>query len=250
MADDRPEMERLLKRDVYLNPTLDCDMVMKGGITSGVVYPLAVCELATKYRFHSVGGSSAGAIAAALCAAAELGRASEKGGFHRLASLPKYLAGNDYLLKLFQPSQKTRPLFNLLVFFLNHRASEQNPGFLGWILAALRETWRAPGGAAWFLSRLLLLLGIASGGAYLASTMGSAVVALLTLLALLVVVVLILRCYRSGRRQRRFSRRGQGSDSVPGPDLPARPPNRSRAIPSSESTRDPTGRSPIGWTRS
>ncbi len=193
MADDRPEMKRLLTRDAYLNPTLDCDMVMKGGITSGVVYPLAVCELATKYKFHSVGGSSAGAIAAALCAAAELGRASADGGFHRLASLPAYLAGNDYLLKLFQPSQKTRPLFNLLVFFLKHRASGQNPGFLGWTLAALREIWRAPGGKAWFLSRLLLLMGIASGGAYLVSTMGSAVVALLTLLALLVVVVLFLR---------------------------------------------------------
>ena len=48
---------------------------MKGGITSGVVYPLAVCELATVYRLRSVGGSSAGAIAAAAAACAELGRA-------------------------------------------------------------------------------------------------------------------------------------------------------------------------------
>ena len=28
------------------HPPLECDLVMKGGITSGVVYPLAVCELA------------------------------------------------------------------------------------------------------------------------------------------------------------------------------------------------------------
>jgi hypothetical protein len=42
-----------------------CDMVMKGGITSGVVYPTAICELATQYQFRNIGGASAGAIAAA-----------------------------------------------------------------------------------------------------------------------------------------------------------------------------------------
>ena len=30
-----------------------CDLVMKGGITSGVVYPLAVVELARKYHFKN-----------------------------------------------------------------------------------------------------------------------------------------------------------------------------------------------------
>ena len=58
------------------DPALQCDIVMKGGITSGVVYPLAVCELATTYRLRSVGGASAGAIAAAAAAAAEVGRRS------------------------------------------------------------------------------------------------------------------------------------------------------------------------------
>jgi hypothetical protein len=38
------------------NPDLECDIVMKGGITSGVIYPLAVCELAQTYRLRSVGG--------------------------------------------------------------------------------------------------------------------------------------------------------------------------------------------------
>ena len=52
------------------------DLTMEGGTTSGVVYPLAVCELATSFRFRNVGGASAGAIAAALTAAAELGRSS------------------------------------------------------------------------------------------------------------------------------------------------------------------------------
>jgi predicted acylesterase/phospholipase RssA len=56
----------------YVKASLD--LTMEGGTTSGVVYPLAVCELATTFRFRNVGGASAGAIAAALTAAAELGR--------------------------------------------------------------------------------------------------------------------------------------------------------------------------------
>ena len=42
-----------------------CDLVMKGGITSGVIYPRAVCQLAVTRRLTQVGGTSAGAIAAA-----------------------------------------------------------------------------------------------------------------------------------------------------------------------------------------
>ena len=47
----------------------ECDLILKGGITSGIVYPYAILELATKYRFRSLGGTSAGAIAAAFAAA-------------------------------------------------------------------------------------------------------------------------------------------------------------------------------------
>lgn len=95
----------------YLSPSRSCDMVMKGGITSGVVYPHAVCELAQVYRFRSVGGASAGAIAAAATAAAELGRQSD--GFRKLAELPQWLGGN--LASLFQPQRSTRGLFAILI---------------------------------------------------------------------------------------------------------------------------------------
>ncbi len=50
-----------------------CDLVMKGGITSGIVYPPAVLELSKHYTFQSIGGTSAGAIAAAGTAAAASG---------------------------------------------------------------------------------------------------------------------------------------------------------------------------------
>src|SRR3954467_14194439 len=121
-------------------PLLECDLVMKGGITSGVVYPLAVCELATVYRLRSVGGSSAGAIAAAAAASAELGRAG--GGFDRLRTLPEDLTeavdGEDSrLFTLFQPQPRMRRLFGLVTSGL---------GTAGWkrtwaMVAAALRSW-------------------------------------------------------------------------------------------------------------
>ena len=35
-----------------------CDIVMKGGITSGVVYPQAITTLAERYDFKNIGGTS------------------------------------------------------------------------------------------------------------------------------------------------------------------------------------------------
>lgn len=37
-------------------PNLECDVIMKGGITSGVVYPGAIFELSRTYRFRGIGG--------------------------------------------------------------------------------------------------------------------------------------------------------------------------------------------------
>src|SRR5215471_3705070 len=99
------------------DPPLECDLVMKGGITSGVIYPGTVCELAKTYRFRSVVGASAGAIAAAATAAAELGR--KTGGFERLSTLPTRLThtganGRSTLFNLFQPAPSQRRAFALL----------------------------------------------------------------------------------------------------------------------------------------
>jgi predicted acylesterase/phospholipase RssA len=81
-----PEQARLRDAASYDSRELTCDLVMKGGITSGVVYPLAVAELATRYRFRNIGGTSAGAIAAAAAAAAQ--HSDSGAGFVELASLP------------------------------------------------------------------------------------------------------------------------------------------------------------------
>lgn len=114
----------------YGAATRSCDIVMKGGITSGVVYPQAVCELARTYRFRNVGGTSAGAIAAAATAAAEYGRS--KGGFNKLAGLPKWLGEGTNLRDLFQPQAKTRKLFSVLL-----AGVDRGPGAAA--RAALRE---------------------------------------------------------------------------------------------------------------
>lgn len=108
----------------------ECDLVMKGGITSGVIYPLAVCQLATTRRLRCVGGTSAGAIAAAGAAAAEYGRDAGAGalgradvGYPRLASLPDKLAAKDgrhtTLFHLFQPQPETRALYQLLAVWIS-----------------------------------------------------------------------------------------------------------------------------------
>jgi len=100
-------------------PQRFCDMVMKGGITSGVVYPLAVTKLAEKFVFKNIGGTSAGAIAAAATAAAELRR--DSGGFERLAQLPSFLSerapdgSGSNLFAFFQPQRPTARLFRVCV---------------------------------------------------------------------------------------------------------------------------------------
>ncbi|MGZ8606951.1 MAG: hypothetical protein ACXWXQ_07895 [Actinomycetota bacterium] len=43
-----------------MDEQLECDLVMKGGITSGVVYPPATLPRKERYRFRNTGGASVG----------------------------------------------------------------------------------------------------------------------------------------------------------------------------------------------
>ncbi|MAE23410.1 MAG: patatin, partial [Pseudomonas sp.] len=110
----------------------ECDLIMKGGITSGIVYPLAITEIAKAFRLRSIGGTSAGAIAAAAAAAAELGRqryqqgelSSDPAGFATIERLPQHLcvpAANGHgtkLLALFKPAPAVRALFDTFIAIL------------------------------------------------------------------------------------------------------------------------------------
>jgi predicted acylesterase/phospholipase RssA len=91
----------------------ECDLIMKGGVTSGIVYPAAVLELMNSYSFRSIGGASAGAVAAAFTAAAEFNR--DGGGFEKLRSVYEELQQPKNLLDLFQATPRTQPLLNLVL---------------------------------------------------------------------------------------------------------------------------------------
>lgn len=95
-----------------------CDLVMKGGSTSGVVYPPVIAELSRKYRFSNIGGTSAGAIAAAVTASAEYGR--QRGhidDFSLLNELSNDLAQSGRLLELFRSTAPAnlRPVLDTLL---------------------------------------------------------------------------------------------------------------------------------------
>ncbi len=103
-----------------------CDLVMKGGITSGIVYPNAVIALSRAYKFKSIGGTSAGAIAAAATAAAAYGdrRKSAKQqvtgdadavGFEGLERVAAQLATEGFIYGLFQPAFGVRTAYRALV---------------------------------------------------------------------------------------------------------------------------------------
>lgn len=152
-----------------------CDLVMKGGITSGVVYPKAIELLSHQYRFKSIGGTSAGAIAAVVTAAAEYQRrrTGSRAGFDLLAGLPAELQravspGTSKLLSLFQPQPAMRRLFSVLIGALNSdetstRISRIAIGLLrAYRPAALAATAMAGAvgvlGLGWFAAALTLVL--------------------------------------------------------------------------------------------
>ncbi len=94
-----------------------CDLIMRGGITSGVVFPKAITRLATQYSFFCIGGTSAGSIAAVMAAAAEYRRQTagtdeeKAAGFGIIDGMAVDLASN--LRSLFQPSAGTETLFGI-----------------------------------------------------------------------------------------------------------------------------------------
>ena len=165
-----------------------CDIVMKGGITSGVVYPQAITTLAERYDFKNIGGTSAGAIAAAAAAAAQYRRVflRSEDGFLHFAKLPDMLASkpdgapHTRLFYLFQPGANTRHIFEVLTGALGggtgapwnmlRRLTEQYPGWtiIGLMPGLCLAIWSAmnfaggPIAGVWILTGVLLLF---AGGA-------------------------------------------------------------------------------------
>ncbi|MFK7892447.1 MAG: patatin-like phospholipase family protein [Granulosicoccus sp.] len=102
-----------------------CDLVMKGGVTSGVVYPGAIQQIAREFNLVGIGGTSAGAIAAAVAAAAEYQRrqTGSMAGFETLGEVSREMSDSQRLLDLFTPDASTSTHFKLAEPFLTGRSS-------------------------------------------------------------------------------------------------------------------------------
>jgi Patatin-like phospholipase len=124
---------------------LECDLVMRGGITSGIVYPRAIAKLAETYNFRSIGGTSAGAIAATATAAAAYAARNGKDFFQtRIKTLPQELAtdtgGKTVLERLFQPAEGLEPLFGVLMASLQRGGPGW--GLVSIVSALYRHYWK------------------------------------------------------------------------------------------------------------
>jgi predicted acylesterase/phospholipase RssA len=160
----------------YLQVTEECDLIMKGGITSGVTYPPALLELAKKFRFNSIGGTSAGAIAAVVAAAAEYGR--ENCGFDKMTKKSDWLSAGTNLRDLFQPARGTAALFHVMLDMITF-STKPKPKLNNVKLTSVVNTFRTVGrlipsllhrawvsalaGALLAMHLLVLLAGLAMG---------------------------------------------------------------------------------------
>jgi predicted acylesterase/phospholipase RssA len=166
---------------------LECDIVMAGGVTSGIIYPGAVAMIARRYTFRSIGGASVGAIAAAVTAAAEYGRQTgKKDAFDEVKRIPESLGdiagdGHSRLFHLFAPEPATKPLLTLVtpLFARGSRLSQ----VLG-ILTASMSSWHIS------VPVLIALIGAIAISTVLAADRHAvlAVIVLLMSVALIIVI--------------------------------------------------------------
>lgn len=173
-------------------PLRECDIVLKGGIASGVIYPRLITTLAKVYKLRSFGGTSAGAIAAAAGAAAQVGKLTggNSAAFDSLEQLPNLLAtispgdSGSVLFHLFQPQPKLARLFALLAAGLNAPSAGRRVSSIA--VAAIRNfplgaiVGAAPGVVtliySWHIGAVL-----AAAFALIGALVGAAVAALLSL---------------------------------------------------------------------
>ncbi|GLS17645.1 RpoH suppressor [Labrys miyagiensis] len=122
---------------------------MAGGITSGIIYPGAVARIAERFAFRSIGGTSVGAIAAAVAAAAEYGRRTgdNPNAFESIvAGIPQSLGDqasdkHSRLFHLFTAEAGTQPLLTLVMPLF--QGGSMVGRLSGVLMAALSAAWIA-----------------------------------------------------------------------------------------------------------
>ncbi|HET9103306.1 MAG TPA: patatin-like phospholipase family protein [Solirubrobacteraceae bacterium] len=175
-----------------------CDLVMKGGVTSGIVYPGAVAELAKRYRFANLGGTSAGAVAAAVAAACEYARqGGESIELKGILDVAQDARRPGFFLDLFQPTPSAQPLLSLVYALAGARGSHRRQVIALARAAVRRRPVQAIGTLA--AAAVLLALGALAvsrlpiGLALVLAVVAALVVALLTAGAVLGPLVAIVR---------------------------------------------------------
>jgi len=169
---------------------LECDLIMKGGITSGVVYPKAVTTIAKKYRLRDIGGTSAGAIAAVVAAAAEYRRQSGGGdaGYDEVENLATEL-GPD-MGSFFQPSPDTARLYGVFIAVVGR---EQGRAQVSAALIGVAKSYGVLAAAGGALAAGLLVLLLWGVGAGVGLGGGIAAVILFDVVALTLIVLMLVR---------------------------------------------------------
>jgi len=146
MPKPRSAAELRAKNREYEGASAPCDLVLKGGAASGFVYSGTIVELAKAYRFQAIGGTSAGAGAAGVAAAAEYGRRSgnpEAWGIAGIEHVPEWAAertanGWTRLKHLFGPDPETLRLYEVVSAPLTARTGGGRKA----VFAALRGYWQ------------------------------------------------------------------------------------------------------------
>lgn len=178
-------------------PTKECDLVMKGGTTSGTLYPKAIQQIMKKYRLVNIGGTSAGAIAAAAAAAAEIGR--DHDSEHKLEQLAESLPGK--LLSFFQPRKEASFLFDIGLAWINNKTPLQ-------FVVSLTKLWAKQYVKSFSIFAILIFVcGLAIGTACRYNDMPKylwlAIIAILAtiLYGIFWLVISIYRSYRLAKKQ-------------------------------------------------
>jgi len=230
MPKPRSAAELREKNRAYADATAPCDLVLKGGAASGFVYSGTIVELARTYRFQAIGGTSAGAGAAGVAAAAEYGRRSgnpEAWGIAGIEHVPEWAAertsnGWTRLKHLFGPDPETLRLYEVVSAPL----TASRGGARKAVFAALRGYWQwtvlgiaiAVALAALFVKSLAAP--VAGGAAVVLGVLGLATA------ALAVLVLVGFRIYRDLTRRLPANHFGLCRANSEPSDAPDAPPDR------------------------
>lgn len=129
-----------------------CDLVLQGGVTSGLLYLGVIAELSRHYEFKNLGGTSSGAISAAAAAIAQRAKlellkkphherqVDPEKPFDELRKFPSELAKQERpkartaLFRMFQPQEGTVRSYRILTTGLDHWAARKRSSAIAWVL--------------------------------------------------------------------------------------------------------------------